>query len=478
MRINYNQGLFTQNRYNHTNTELNKTLNKLSSGYKINSATDDASGLSISEKMRGQIRGLNQAGENIQDGISLINTTEGAIGQIQNPNLVRIRELIIQAATDTNTPEDRQLIQQEIDALKRGIDDIANGTEFNTIKTLIPEDIKTTNSSSSTKLDIVFLIDDSGSMSNAITMATLGLSTFADKMKTIGDVMIGTTSVAYNNGRDLSVTSDIEAVKNHLKSVHKANGGTTSTDKILLNILNGNKNLGLRNDSQKIYILLTDTYSEAEGKNNIQEYNTDIKNALDAKKSQLYVLGIKDSYNNNNFDDFSTFYGDYATNIIVPENSSDISEGLTPNLANEIISNTNVDHFIQKDLIIQAGANEGQQIIIPLYDNRASAIGINSVDVTESYDAAMEGLRRVDIANKILSERRAMYGALSNRMEHAYNNVKNTEENLINAESQLRDADMAQEMTKFHKDQVLLQSSQAMMAQINQMSQGILQLLK
>lgn len=90
----------------------------------------------------------------------------------------------------------------------------------------------------------------------------------------------------------------------------------------------------------------------------------------------------------------------------------------------------------------------------------------------------MEVLRRVDIANKILSERRATYGALSNRMEHAYNNVKNTEENLINVESLLRDADMAKEMIKFHKDQVLLQSSQSMMAQINQMSQGILQLLK
>lgn len=478
MRIQGNPGLFTQNHYNHTNTELNKTLNKLSSGYQINQASDDAAGLAISEKMRGQIRGLEQAGENIQDGLSLINTTEGAIGQIQNPNLVRIRELVIQAANDTNTPEDRQLIQLEIDALKRGIDDIAYNTEFNTIKTLIPEDLKIVNSSTAPKLDIVLLIDDSGSMSSSINMAMMGLSTFADKMKTIGDVKIGTASVVYDSNRDLNLTSDIDAVKDHLKNVHKADGGGTKTDETILNILDGSKSLGLRPDSQKVYILLTDTNSEKEG-NDVSKHNSEIKNKLDAQKGQLYVLGI--NHNNswgNDYDDFSRFYGDYATNIIVPKSVSDISEGLTPGLTDEIIQNAKVEHIIQKDLIIQAGANEGQNLIIPLYDNRGVAIGINNIDVTQSYETTMEGLRRVDIANNILSERRATYGALSNRLEHAYNNVKNTEENLTKAESQLRDTNMAKEMSKLQKDQVLLQSSQSMIAQINQMSQGILQLLK
>ncbi|MGE7809114.1 flagellin, partial [Lysinibacillus capsici] len=93
MRIQYNQGLFTQNRYNQTNSEINKTLNKLSSGYKINQAADDAAGLTISEKMRAQIRGLNQAGENIQDGLSLINTADGALANMLDPNLQRLREL-------------------------------------------------------------------------------------------------------------------------------------------------------------------------------------------------------------------------------------------------------------------------------------------------------------------------------------------------------------------------------------------------
>lgn len=469
MRIQYNQGLFTQNRYNQTNTELNKTLNKLSSGYQINQAADDAAGLAISEKMRAQIRGLNQAGENIQDGLSLINTAEGGLGQIQNPNLVRMRELIIQAANDTNTPEDREKIQLEIDALKRGIDDIAEGTEFNTIKVLTPEEL--TSKSNAPKFDIVFLIDDSSTMANDIKMVTEGLSTFSDKMNTYGDVKIGSTSIVHPN-RDLSVTDSIDDVKSHLTNVHKAQGGVTNTDQILYNFLTGSKDLGFRPDSQKVYIILTDQPPETNDMD-----NSLIKNAIDSQQAQVYVIGIHNNSTNNNYNNFNNFYGEFATDIFVPKSASDISENLTPNLADEIANNSNNEKKLQKDLIIQAGPNENQNVIIPLYDNRAAAIGINSINVTESYDVTMEALRRVDIANKILSERRSIYGALSNRLEHAYNNVKNTEENLTKAESTLRDADMAKEMSKLKKDQVLLQSSQSMMAQINQMSQGILELL-
>lgn len=116
MRIHYNQGLFTQNRYNHTNTELNKTPNKLSSGYQINQAVDNAAGLAISEKICAQIRGLE---EDLLDGISLIQTAESGLAQIQNPYLVRMRELAIQACNDTLTDEDRALIRLEIDEIKR-----------------------------------------------------------------------------------------------------------------------------------------------------------------------------------------------------------------------------------------------------------------------------------------------------------------------------------------------------------------------
>lgn len=116
--------------------------------------------------------------------------------------------------------------------------------------------------------------------------------------------------------------------------------------------------------------------------------------------------------------------------------------------------------------------------IIYLFDNRSEAIDINSLNVIDSYEHAMEALNRVDIATNIISERRSLYGALTNRLEHANNNVQNAAELLTKAESSFRDADMAKEVTRLTKDQVILQSAQSMMAQVNQMSQGILQLLK
>ncbi|GAB0168146.1 flagellin [Lysinibacillus sp. CTST325] len=128
--------LNTNNRLTQNKKKADSILEKLSSGYKINRAGDDAAGLAISEKMRGQIRGLNMAEKNIQDGISLIQTAESGLGSIQDPNLLRLRELAIQAANDTLTDGDRSLIQYEVKEIKNGINEIANNTEFNNIKLL------------------------------------------------------------------------------------------------------------------------------------------------------------------------------------------------------------------------------------------------------------------------------------------------------------------------------------------------------
>ena len=470
MRIQHNQGQFVQNQYNRTNTDLNKTLQKLSSGYQINGAADDAAGLAISEKMEAQIRGLQQAGDNIQDGISLIQTAEGALAQIQNPNLQRIRELIIQAANDTNTPEDRVLIQKEVDQIVQGIDDISDDTEFNTIPVLTP-DRMLENQMKQNKFDIVFLIDDSGTMSNEINSVRLGLGTFIQNMGQYGDVNVGTVSVTSNN-RDLALTGDTDEVINHLNTKHIANGGRTSTYDHLDELLSGNNDVvKFRSDSQKVVVILTDTGNETPS----PVTQDDLKAKLEAMKVQSYVFGLDFIGSGNNFSADASYT--FADVIYKPASASEISEKLTPGLAEVIKENAGMQGNLQKDVIIQAGANQGQQIKIPLYNNRSAALGIANIHV-DPYDAAMEGLLRVDIAHKIISERRATYGALQNQLEHAHNNVTNMEINLADTKSKLKDADMAKETMKMQKDQVLLQSSQSMMAQINQMGQGILELLK
>ncbi|MCM3442669.1 flagellin N-terminal helical domain-containing protein [Metabacillus halosaccharovorans] len=145
MIINHNiSALNTLNKLNKNNKSTASAMAKLSSGLRINKASDDSAGLAISEKMRAQIRGLQQAQRNTQDGISLIQTAEGGLGTIQDPNLLRLRELAVQSANDTLTDEDRQQIQKEVGQLKKGINEIANNTEFNGIKLLNNEKTTTT----------------------------------------------------------------------------------------------------------------------------------------------------------------------------------------------------------------------------------------------------------------------------------------------------------------------------------------------
>ena len=136
MRIQHNMTALNANRQlGISNSILAKSTEKLSSGYKINRAGDNAAGLSISEKMRGQIRGLEQASTNAQDGVSLIQTAEGALNEIHSV-IQRMRELTVQASNDTNVSKDRSAISDELTALKEEIDRIADQTEFNTMKLL------------------------------------------------------------------------------------------------------------------------------------------------------------------------------------------------------------------------------------------------------------------------------------------------------------------------------------------------------
>ncbi|MGE7988511.1 hypothetical protein [Lysinibacillus fusiformis] len=170
MRIRHNiSSLNTNNKLQIYRGKTEKSLEKLTSGFKINRAGDDAAGLAISEKMRGQIRGLNMAGKNIQDGISLIQTAESGLSNIQDPNLQRLRELAIQSANDTLTDEDRRLIQKEVEQLKHGINNISNNTEFNGIKLL-----NRTSNVTNYPIDLTFKSIDSGSTETFFGIAYSG----------------------------------------------------------------------------------------------------------------------------------------------------------------------------------------------------------------------------------------------------------------------------------------------------------------
>jgi len=272
MRINHNiSALNTYRQLSFNNTQTAKNLEKLSSGYRINRAGDDAAGLAISEKMRGQIRGLEMATKNAQDGISLIQTAEGALNET-HAILQRIRELAVQAANDTNTDNDRDELQKEVDQLLQEIDRIADTTQFNT------------------------------------------------------------------------------------------------------------------------------------------------KNLLDGSLSG-------------------------------------------------------------SGLIFHIGANQDQNVTLTISSMRASGLGVSGIDIS-SQSGANNAITTIDNAIDKVSSERAKLGAMQNRLEHTINNLGAAAENLTAAESRIRDVDMAKEMMEFTKNSILTQAAQAMLAQANQLPQGVLQLLR
>ncbi|MEG6573090.1 flagellin [Caldibacillus debilis] len=272
MRINHNiSALNTYRQLSFNNTQTAKNLEKLSSGYRINRAGDDAAGLAISEKMRGQIRGLEMATKNAQDGISLIQTAEGALNET-HAILQRIRELAVQSANDTNTDNDRAELQKEVDQLLQEIDRIANTTQFNT------------------------------------------------------------------------------------------------------------------------------------------------KNLLDGSLSG-------------------------------------------------------------SGLIFHIGANQDQNVTLTISSMRASGLGVSGIDIS-SQSGANNAITTIDNAIDKVSSERAKLGAMQNRLEHTINNLGAAAENLTAAESRIRDVDMAKEMMEFTKNSILTQAAQAMLAQANQLPQGVLQLLR
>lgn len=458
MRIQYNQGLFTQNRYNQTNSEINKTLNKLSSGYKINQAADDAAGLTISEKMRAQIRGLNQAGENIQDGLSLIDTADGALANMLDPNLQRLRELAVQASNDTLTDGDRQKVQQEVDQIIKGLSDIASNTEFNSM---------------------VLLAGTKDKNGNSITSGSL--AQYVQQVTTSGGI---TDKYTYNSIDYASAIIDFSNI-NSASDVAKLNGEgvnytcCTCNQAYSIKFVNGNPDTSRLNDSNPIMEVDVSTITNG----------TDLVNKIiETAYGQPGFVYDPTPPNSNTLPNGATNFVKHFSQLASDGGKLYIYDFRPENYGLNWPSNgsgvfeLNVfgepgkekDLFLHLD--IQVGSNAGQSVKVSIPNVTVEQLNIDPLSVN-SQENANSAITIIENAIKRVSSARSTIGAYQNMFEHAYNNVKNAEENLTKAESTLRDTDMAKETSKLKKDQVLLQSSQSMIAQINQMSQGILNIL-
>lgn len=222
MRINHNiAALNTYRQLNSASTAQSKSMEKLSSGLRINNAADDAAGLAISEKMRGQIRGLDMASKNAQDATSLIQTAEGALNETESI-LQRMRELSVQSSNDTNTDSDRKEIQKEISQLKDEVNRISTDTEFNTKKLLNGSVGNNANTTSTNELGISGVkVTDSGLASDTYTITTNNAAELA------ADVKTNTTGLDASSDFAMTATSDIAGLElgNYTLKVSDAAGG-------------------------------------------------------------------------------------------------------------------------------------------------------------------------------------------------------------------------------------------------------------
>ena len=404
MRIQHN--IMAMNAYRNytTNTSaLSKNLEKLSSGYKINRAGDDAAGLAISEKMRAQITGLNKAQDNAKDGISLVQTAEGALTEVHDM-LNRMYEIAEQSANGTyEDATDRTQLQKEVTQLKSEIDRIADSSNFNGIN----------------------LLD--GSMSD---IQTTTFKADAGNNKAASDLSIGMGKWTKKDGSTASIQVEI---------AHGTGGNKAE----------------IAGDGSKVTITVDTTKNVS----------------ADDIKALLSQATVK---NGTLTDDEKTSLQDAVQNASV---SGKGITGLTGSTALNAAAATKGGTGTPLTLQIGDTSDSFNQLKVSIKDCHADAIGIDALNIGNQEGAAA-ALDTIKAAINYVSDVRGTLGATQNRLDHTINNLSVMEENIQDAESTIRDTDVADEMMAYTKNNILIQSAQAMLAQANQVPQGVLQLLQ
>ena len=406
MRIQHNiMAMNAYRNYANNTSALSKNLEKLSSGYKINRAGDDAAGLAISEKMRAQITGLDKAQDNAKDGISLVQTAEGALTEVHDM-LNRMYELAEQSANGTfEDGTDRKQLQKEVDQLKSEINRIADSANFNGIK----------------------LLD--GSMSANGTTSISGTSANASKASV--DVKITADSVFDSAGKRSELSFKLTAVSSTDPdgAVVSENGEVTIKLK--------KKTLYTAEDIQALLAKASAATSKVS------------KDTLEAAQNATVTgAGIGK-----------------ASNAAAWTSLAKTSATAQPNKG--------------KPLTLQIGdtSDSFNQLRVGIKNCHVDALGLTDMKIGDQ-DSAAKALDKIKSAINYVSDVRGTLGATQNRLDHTINNLSVMQENIQDAESTIRDTDVADEMMAYTKNNILIQSAQAMLAQANQVPQGVLQLLQ
>lgn len=489
MGLRINQNITALNAHRNlvaTDNALSKSLERLSSGLRINRAADDAAGLAISEKMRGQIKGLAQAIRNAQDAISLIQTAEGALNETHSI-LQRMRQLAVQAANDTLTPDDRQQIQKEIDQLIEELDRIGNTTEFNTKKLLNGQAGYSVTGQNGLAVGGDITVNGvavasgnavaQGDLSALITRMTPGTNTKAGVYTVLITQNATKAQIGGVDATDTTVGYDGTIVLNGV-AIELVSG--ENLDNVVLKINNVTNLTGVEAAVSGNSIVLTSVAYGSSATINVSGSNDLLKDLglTDGDETVLSDAGT---------DIVGTINGKAAIGksgvltLVAPGDDADgLSITIDPSKL-ELESEASLQFSAVVDasgaVTLHIGANKDQTMTISINDMRAQALGVNNISVLSQTEAEA-AIEHIDAAINAVSTERSKLGAYQNRLEHTIANLGVAKENLAAAESRIRDVDMAEEMMEFTRAQILLQAGTAMLAQANTIPQAVLQLLR
>lgn len=482
MQINHNiPALRTLNALNKANGFADKRMRNLSSGKRINTAADDAAGLAISNKMQTQVRGLKRASMNAEDGISLVQTAEGCLGEVQNM-LQRMRELAVQGANGTLAQEDRKAIQDEVDQLKEQISSTADLTEFNKLK-LLNGQLSKRSFTQDNKIAVGAYVSDSVEPGEYIfdltdlgTSAKIVFSGGIAPARTTG--LITEKGIININGEEVHITSGMTA------------------DEAYAEIRDLAERVGLKLTKDSNGVLTLESLEKGSGQQIVvfgdntsllkQLGLTTISGKYNAANPGTPGTGITGT-NAKIVIDSGSSYGPNATATIEGNRVTitdannkkiiiDLQSGAAAALAGGPVK-IQLNVLDAGPLQLQVGPNEGMRMEVQIPTLTSTALGLDYVNM-RTEKGASKAITLCDNAINEISAVRSKLGAYQNRLEYTIANLDTTAENTTAAYSRIEDADMAEEMAEYTQKNVISQAGVNMLAQANQRPQQVLQLLQ
>ncbi len=482
MKINHNMSAIIANKkLLNTDNSVAKSIERLSTGLRINRASDDAAGMAIASKMRSQIMGLNQASRNASDGISVLDTADGALNEV-HAMLQRMRELSVQAANETNMPDDLEAIQAEISSLRDEIDRISRDTEFNT-KMLLDGTLDQRvypDSRGITRIDIsdsvtsnLYTVNISADAKHAVIEGRTRIGG-ADTVPAgaSGKVVINGVEVEINEGETFTEVYDKMREGAERGEVNLLVSGTRGPG----NGLPENEKYEPVDASQGGYLVfLSEEYGSS------RDVHVECDNAqladflgIDLNRQEIGAdVQVSFGANDVGFGSQATIQTDGNYVSISDRSGFKMKFEVTPGTAGDV----NLDVTSIGTMTLQIGANENQTVDVRIPEVSSRTLYIDKINVC-TVTGADRAIASLDSAIAKVSEVRSSIGAYQNRLDYAVTSLDATGQNMTQALSRIEDVDMAAEMTEYTKFNVLSQAATSVLAQANDIPQQVLQLLQ